>query len=915
MDTYDWKSKTDYQVSSWFNRNGVFDFCKYNGDVQKYLKANIEKFEVKKDVKSFENLNDCAGSNPYFLSSALGFVPVPMHNDNKQPVVKNYYDLSLDNNDYDAFNKTNNASILTGRKSMVFVIDIDKPKNDEIDGMVFLNHFNKEYNKSSYGCGPGSNQINGHYANTMVQRSGGGGLHFIYQYEPAFDLIKTHTRFTMDDVVYSIDIKSNKGTITFTPSKYGEGNKYQLLDEYDGVKTTRFPNQMPRWLLAILMNCLQKKDKFDTGKGCAIKPYMIASFDYNNKTWITPEMKIKDNPIVIQNAKVLDDNVEKIVRLLKPERWDNRDDWLKLIFGLKNVSKTSGDPKRYLRLCHEISKLSDKYDDDAKDQINDIWNNSDENKINVGTFIYWLKQDVAKEVYRDVLGKIGVFKSRNNYYFTDYVKLKNKNFQDKNDRNDIYEFIRTTIFPIRSSTDALYFIVKGCRYDSDYDKEYAFYSNMIDKNIRTHLSDILIKDFHRKEVVVKKRGRKNKDEDDDDDYEMKIVYENENLYNVLKFMSLEHFYSSVSFMPYSPLSNPSNIELAKTKYNAFNYFSGFCNTYDSNFKIDMESVKPALQQLREFCPGGDIEYNFLLSWLAHLIQHPERKTGKIVILKSFETGVGKSTFFSWFGNTVIGRQYYLCTDDIDKVTNKFNSAISGKIFTVMEEVDVFEGDRNVNAKIKNLITNTHQLIEFKGRDPIQIEDHNNYIILTNKDNSLKVDYTDRRICQLSCERVRGVNDPHWKFMNDVYYKDPNTSLHFYHYLMRVKDVIANIAEIPDTEARKASIQRSAPPLIEFLYRKYTESWIDLKSEDTELLYRSRDIVEQVNEIGKETNQKTNEKNLKQDMINHFKIEPVRHRYPDGSRANGYKIPKQAIEIVLNKFNYDLTDEDDINDLS
>jgi len=41
-------------------------------------------------------------------------------------------------------------------------------------------------------------------------------------------------------------------------------------------------------------------------------------------------------------------------------------------------------------------------------------------------------------------------------------------------------------------------------------------------------------------------------------------------------------------------------------------------------------------------------YNYIVSWFAHKIQHPERKIGVVIVVKSITQGAGKGRVFEFF---------------------------------------------------------------------------------------------------------------------------------------------------------------------------------------------------------------------------------------------------------------------------
>lgn len=888
MDNYTWKSKVSHNPSRYFDHKGIFSVYLYDMEERNVQRSNSARFESKSKLKTIELLNDIGYINHYYYSKELDFVPIAMCPNTKKPVSKGWNNFNLKTYDGYAFGNDSNLAILTGKPSMIFVLDIDVPKEGETDGLEFLDYCMEK--SKGYGR---IYEPDRHYANTMVQRSGGGGYHFFYMYEPAFDLIRTVARnaLTIGDKKYSIDIKNNGGNITFTPSMHKSGNKYRLLDEFKGVKTTNFPNTMPRWLLYAIMTTLQRNNH----NFVSIKHDLIATYDANGNIQ-TPSDKINKKPTVHQNTRLIDDNVEKIARLINTDRWVDFETWRSMVFGLKNLSIKSGNPKRYYNLCHELSNTcAEKYEYGGKEKIDEIWDEDNKDRVNIGTFLYWLKQDVTKEVYRSILNEIGAFKVTGKYSWNDATKLHNKDYQNPSDRNDIFDFIRSCIFPIRSSKEGLTYAIKDKEFDVDYGKEYYTYNSLSPSQLQSHLKLIKIKNALK---VENKKGE--------------VEYKDKSLMYLVENSSIEHHFSKLAFEPYSAISDRKNVDKSRDKFNTLNMFTGFCNEYDPNFIVDMNKIKPALNQINEFCSNHKGHADFFVTWLAHMVQYPDAKTGVMTVIKSNDQGTGKTTFFNWFGSTVISKQYYASISDIGKVTGRFNSSVAGKLLIVLEEIDCFEGDRAINAELKNIITNTDQMIEFKGREPIRIKSLSNYVILTNKDNVVKVEGGDRRYFLLECKRIRPTNDPHWKFMNEDYYKDPSTSLHFYHYLMRIKDVKSNIKNIPITNIKARAKRDNSPPVVEFLFNEYIREFHDNESTETSLTYTVNALLDGVNGvlIDRGHSKPSNKRTIGKDIGNEFNKESYRVN-DSGKKISMYTFTKAEMEKAFKHNEFYIDEELDI----
>jgi hypothetical protein len=88
-------------------------------------------------------------------------------------------------------------------------IDIDNPKDEEIDGREFVKMHKKLF-KGSY-----------------VETTGSGGTHYIYllDVDSSNSPLIGHTKHKYEDETYSIDILANSQKCIIAPCSYSAGNK------------------------------------------------------------------------------------------------------------------------------------------------------------------------------------------------------------------------------------------------------------------------------------------------------------------------------------------------------------------------------------------------------------------------------------------------------------------------------------------------------------------------------------------------------------------------------------------------------------------------------------------------------------------------------------------------------------------
>ena len=164
------------------------------------------------------------------------------------------------------------------------------------------------------------------------------------------------------------------------------------------------------------------------------------------------------------------------------------------------------------------------------------------------------------------------------------------------------------------------------------------------------------------------------------------------------------------------------------------------------------------------CDGDGVLYEYLIGYLAHMLQKPEEKPGVMLVLLGGQ-GTGKGTFF------VLVRRVWprttLQVSDVDEVTGKFNAALERNYVICMDEA-LFSGDRKALDRLKSLVTERHVTVEQKHQPRREIESFHRFFAASNHDHFAKVAPDDRRFVFLR------VSDAHKE--DHGYFKTVHTAL-------------------------------------------------------------------------------------------------------------------------------------------
>ena len=262
----------------------------------------------------------------------------------------------------------------------------------------------------------------------------------------------------------------------------------------------------------------------------------------------------------------------------------------------------------------------------------------------------------------------------------------------------------------------------------------------------------------------------------------------------------------------------------------YNFWTGWVHSYTENFQVDTKLIQPVLHHWKEvLCNGSDksMQYQRGILKLCLIGQ----KSG-ICIVVSGEQGDGKSLFFEYFGEKIIGDAYYGYVNSLEDVTNRFNNIISQKSFIVADEINTWSGDHKTANRLKSLITQTRQKFEKKGKDAINIDDFANYVFLSNHDSVVKVENKgDRRYACFKSSTKYKKNEKYFKRLATLMGFRPigrasgltkqekdradKIALHFMHYIMNFNLEGFNKEDIPQTDLRRELEANNTPDVIVF----------------------------------------------------------------------------------------------------
>ncbi len=243
--------------------------------------------------------------------------------------------------------------------------------------------------------------------------------------------------------------------------------------------------------------------------------------------------------------------------------------------------------------------------------------------------------------------------------------------------------------------------------------------------------------------------------------------------------------------------------------------SEYLNLWEG-FKVEPKkgaSIERILTHLLEVVCNGNLENcEYLISWMAQIVQEPHKKMGVMVALRSEERGTGKSTV-SRLMNEILGN-HAITIKDSKHLTGSFNSHLANKIFVTIEEA-FWSGDPKEAGKLRTMVTDSTMTVEGKGKDAFEVDSHHRFLMCTNNEWTVPAHKDERRFFVLDVSPKMVGNK---QYFTDLYDEIDNTDSisAFFDYLLEW-DINVDLRKAPKTDALQNQIKAGFKP---------HEKWLD-----------------------------------------------------------------------------------------
>ena len=221
------------------------------------------------------------------------------------------------------------------------------------------------------------------------------------------------------------------------------------------------------------------------------------------------------------------------------------------------------------------------------------------------------------------------------------------------------------------------------------------------------------------------------------------------------------------------------------------------------------------------CDSDIKKYDYLIGFLAHMLQCPKEKPGVMIVLRSGQ-GTGKGALFQviqriWQATTLFASQ-------IDSVIGQFNSALERSYVVLLDEA-LFSGDRKAQDQMKSLITEPICRVEAKYQPSRQVASIHRFFATTNHEQFGSTASDDRRHAFFEVSDCKRGNAGYFSDLFRSIEDDSTISAMIYD-LLRHDLTAFNVRDRPITKDRDEQVLKSLTGFKRYWYQVLYSELID-----------------------------------------------------------------------------------------
>jgi len=203
--------------------------------------------------------------------------------------------------------------------------------------------------------------------------------------------------------------------------------------------------------------------------------------------------------------------------------------------------------------------------------------------------------------------------------------------------------------------------------------------------------------------------------------------------------------------------------------------------------------------------GNTSLYEWVVGWFAQIVQQPTVKPGTALCLRG-KQGVGKTKVGQIVGS--LFEDHYELVADPRYIVGQFNSHMAQLLLLHADEA-FWAGDKRAEGKLKDLVTGLRHRLEFKGVDPIAVQNLIRLFVTGNQDWLVPAGFGERRFAVIDVGEAR--KEDHDYFATIDKEMDEGGREALLHHLLNFDLFTVNLRVIPKTEALVEQIIETATP--------------------------------------------------------------------------------------------------------
>ena len=265
----------------------------------------------------------------------------------------------------------------------------------------------------------------------------------------------------------------------------------------------------------------------------------------------------------------------------------------------------------------------------------------------------------------------------------------------------------------------------------------------------------------------------------------------------------------------------------------FNTFMGF------EYQSKEGNVAPFLELINIICNHEQRCIDYVLNYLAHIIQKPWEKPGVALVVNG-PKGSGKDTPFDFVGD-LLGHMFHNTYTPENTIWGRFNGDMKHNLMAKIEEANLSMMTKEVEEKFKSIITAPKHTFENKGKDVGDSKpSYSRFIATTNNAVPIHITDDERRFCLLQASSEKRGNLGYW--MGVRAWWDKKESKEAVMWLLETRDISTfEVRVYPKTTYYYEVLGAFTPH-----HATYLQRWIETNDEVEMFSKKPRDFLNAIN---------------------------------------------------------------------